>query len=91
MILKRRRAVSRHSFLGKILSGLILAGFILYVLPRIKPSLFSLFVVAVSIGLIADVMARFFSGKNDWKILIAAGFVVLADILFFVVVPESPI
>ena len=84
--------VSKHSFLGRIFSGFILGGFI-YVITRLRvePTFFSLIVIALSLGIIADTTARFFSGKNDWKILIAAAVIVLADIIFFVVVPESPI
>ena len=84
--------VSKHSFLGRIFSGFILGGFI-YVITRLRvePTFFSLIVIALSLGIIADTTARFFSGKNDWKILIAAAVIVLADVIFFVVVPESPI
>ena len=84
--------VSKHSFLGRIFSGFILGGFV-YVITRLRvePTLFSLIVIALSLGIIADTTGRFFSGKNDWKILIAAAVIVLADIIFFVVVPESPI
>ena len=83
--------ITKHGFLGKILSGLLIAVFMLVFLPRVKFSLVSLFIVALSVGLMADSMARFFTGKNGWKILIPVGLIVLADILFFVVVPESPI
>ena len=83
--------VSRHGFLAKILGGFLIALFMLVILPRIKFSLVALIVVSISTTLMADSLARFFTGKNDWKILLPVALIVLMDVVFFILVPESPI
>ena len=83
--------VERHQVIGKILSALMLAFYLLYILPRVKPTLVSFFVIAISVGLIADVVARFLAGKNDWKILAVAVLIIVANIIFFAYAPASPV
>ena len=81
----KRAAIGRESLVGRLLSAVILSGFILYVIPAVKPNFFSLFVIVASVAIISDVMARYLTGKSEWHILIPAALVVVADILLFTV------
>lgn len=78
-----RAAISREGIVGKLLSAVILSGFILYVLPLWEPSLFGLVVMILSIYIISDGMGRYLAGRDDWTALIPAGLAVLADVLLF--------
>lgn len=81
----KRVAIGRETIVGKLLTAIILSGFILYVIPSVKPTLFSTVVIVLSVGIIADTMARYLTGKSEWHILIPSALVVIADILLFTV------
>ena len=80
----KRSALGRESIIGRVFGAVMIAGFIFFIRDW-EPTLFSLIIIVLSAGIVADVLARYLAGKSSWHILVAGAVVVFADFLFFVV------
>lgn len=80
--------VSRSSVIEKLLGAFLLSGFVVWVVPFIKPtSVFSTSIIILALAGISYYLGKFLAGEMDRIALVIIGMIMAAVAVLFILTP----